>query len=252
MADRLADPKLVAASMVLPYQLLAAYRHAGDATPGIVLDALHSALDLSVANVPKFEGRVAVCPDVSGSMKDPVTGKGTAKPSKVRCIDVAALISASILAKNPNALVLPFEGRVVERVKLSSRDSVLTNAEKLAGIGGGSTAVSKPLEWLLAKEERVDAVVYISDYESWADRDGAFRSRGTATQTLWERYKRLSPSAKLVAIDVTPNTSLQVRNSPEVLNVGGFSDAVFDVVASFMRGDASGASLVAAVEAVTL
>ena len=84
------------------------------------------------------------------------------------------------------------------------------------------------------------------------EQSGALRSRGTASQTLWERYRRFHGSAKLVAIDVAPNTSLQLRNSAEVLNVGGFSDAVFDVVAAFLRGDASGASLVAAVSAVEL
>jgi len=252
VADRLRTRGLIESAKVMPYQLLAAYRHSAPDLPREIADALHDALDIALANVPQFEGRVAVCPDVSGSMKDPVTGKGTEQASKVRCIDVAALVAAAVLAKNPDAIVLPFEGEVVDGLKLSSRDSVLTNAEKLASVGGGSTAVSRPLIRLLETGERVDTVIYVSDYESWADREGALRSRGTASQTVWERYKRFHPSAKLVAIDVTPNTSLQVRNAPEVLNVGGFSDAVFDVLAAFTRGEAAGASLVAAVEAVKL
>lgn len=252
VADRLRDEGLIGSARVMPYQLLAAYRHASDELPREIVDALHDAVDIALANVPAFEGRVAICPDVSGSMSDPVTGKGTSHPSKVRCIDVAALVAAAVLKKNPDAILLPFEGQVVDNVKLSARDSVITNAEKLARIGGGSTAVSRPLARLLDTKERVDAVLYVSDNESWMDREGALRSRGTASQTLWERYRRFHGSAKLVAIDVAPNTSLQLRNSAEVLNVGGFSDAVFDVVAAFLRGDASGASLVAAVSAVEL
>lgn len=252
VAKRLSDADAVSRARVFPYQLLAAYRHASDRTPRVILEAIHEALDLALQNVPAFEGRVAVFPDVSGSMRDPVTGKGSEHESKVRCVDVAALVSAAVLAKNRDAIVLPFEGEVVDKVKLSSRDSVLTNAERLAAVGGGSTAVSAPLRRLLETGEKVDAVLYVSDYESWADRDGAYRATGTATQTAWQRYKRISPKAKLVAIDVTPNTSLQLRNSAEVLHVGGFSDAVFDVIAAFLRGEAAGESLVAAVEAVTL
>ncbi len=252
VADRLRDRALIESAKVMPYQLLAAYRHAASDLPREILEALHDALDIALANVPAFEGRVAVFPDVSRSMHDPVTGKGTAQASRVRCIDVAALVAAAVLSRNSDAIVWPFEGDVVEGLKLSSRDSVLTNAEKLASVGGGSTAVSRPLAKLLDSGARVDTVIYVSDYESWADGEGAYRSRGTASQTLWDRYKRLQPNAKMVAIDVTPNTSLQVRNAPEVLNVGGFSDAVFEVVAAFIRGEVAGASLVAAVEAVKL
>lgn len=257
VADRLADPAEVARSRVLPYQLLAAYRFAGADVPRRVLDALHAALDLAVANVPVLPGRVALFPDVSGSMRDPITGKGTATPSKVSCLDVAALMTASVLARNPDAIVIPFADEVRE-VKLSARDSVLTNAEKLAAVQGGGTAVSLPLRKLIEMGERVDAVIYASDNESWQDRDGAYtpkldaRGTSTATQVAWDRYKRISPDAKLVAIDVTPNTSVQARNALDTLNVGGFSDAVWAVIGAFLRGDTSGAGLVSAIEAVEL
>ena len=33
-----------------------------------VRDALQDAMELAIANVPSIEGRVVVCPDVSGSM----------------------------------------------------------------------------------------------------------------------------------------------------------------------------------------
>lgn len=254
VADRLADPALIAKAKVFPYQLMAAYRHAQDDVPRRVLDALHAATDLALQNVPAFKGRVAVCPDVSGSMHDPITGKGTGKPSKMRCIDVAALVTAAVLAKNPDAIVLPFDTSVIDtkRLRLTARDSILTNAEKLSAIQGGGTSVSKPLEHLLQTGEKVDAVFYVSDYESWADRDHAFRA-GTATQSLWDRYRRkVSPDAKLVALDVTPNTSVQARSDQDTLNIGGFSDAVFGVVNGFLSGDARSATLVQTIDQVEI
>jgi hypothetical protein len=45
---------------------------------------------------------------------------------------------------------------------------------------------------------------------------------------------------KLVCIDLQPGTSTQAQESDDILNVGGFSDAVFNVVASFLVGDRVG------------
>lgn len=256
IADRLANRALIAQSKVMPYQLLAAYRHSHNALPALLVEALHAALDMAVDNVPALPGRVAVCPDVSGSMQSPVTGR-SGVPSKVRCIDVAALVTASILAKNKDALVLPFDSAVRD-VRLSARDSVLTNAEKLASIRGGATAVSAPLRALVHSRQVVDAVVYVSDYESWRDADGALgRVDGrvgvsTATQNLWDVYKRIAPAAKLVALDVTPNATVQARSAADTLNIGGFSDAVFDVVNAFLKGEVGTDGLVQVVNAVPL
>ena len=252
VADRLADPVEIAKSKVFPFQMMAAYRHAQDDMPRKLLDALHTATDIALKNVPTFAGLVAVCPDVSGSMQSSITGAGSGTPSKMRCIDVAALVTASVLAKNPDALILPFSTDVIDvnRLRLSARDSILTNAEKLSSIMGGGTSVSKPLERLLKTNAMVDAVIYVSDNESWVDRDNAYRA-GTATQSLWDRYRKtVSPGAKLVAIDVTPSATVQARSAPDTLNIGGFSDAVFDVINAFLSGDAAGASMAMAIEAV--
>ena len=41
------------------------------------------------------------------------------------------------------------------------------------------------------------------------------------------------PEAKLVCIDVQPYGTTQAMDRGDVLNVGGFSDQVFDVIAGF-------------------
>ena len=55
---------------------------------------------------------------------------------------------------------------------------------------------------------------------------------------------------KLVCIDLQPYTTTQAPDRSDILNVGGFSDAVFRVVASFLGEDAG--RFVADVEAVEL
>jgi 60 kDa SS-A/Ro ribonucleoprotein len=51
----------------------------------------------------------------------------------------------------------------------------------------------------------------------------------------WKKFKDRNPDAKLVCIDMQPNTTTQVPDSKDVLNVGGFSDSVFDIVNLFVN-----------------
>ena len=44
---------------------------------------------------------------------------------------------------------------------------------------------------------------------------------------------------KLVCIDLQPYVTSQAPDRGDILNIGGFSDAVFSVVASFLAGEAS-------------
>lgn len=236
IAARLADPKLIRKANAFPYQLLAAYLNAGADVPDPIREALQDAMEISLANVPEIEGRVVVCPDVSGSMSASVSGYRKGATSKMRCIDVAALVAAAILRKNRTAEVLPFECDVV-KLPLNPRDSVMTNAAKLAGIGGGGTNCSAPLADLNRRKAKVDLVIFVSDNESWADPKA---NRGTAMMAEWEKLRLRNPDARLVCIDIAPYATVQAPDRADILNVGGFSDSVFDLIAGF-AGGANGA-----------
>ena len=231
VAAKLRDPAQVAKARVLPYQLMSAFMATGDGVPAPVRDALQDAMELATANVPSFEGRVVVCPDVSGSMQTPVTGHRAGATTKMRCIDVAALVAATVLRKNAEARVLPFENDVV-KLRLNARDSIMTNAQALAKIGGGGTNCSAPLALLNKEGAAVDVVIFVSDNESWMD------ARRGATQTMveWEALKKRNPHARLVCIDIQPRATTQAAERDDILNVGGFSDAVFTTVSAFVSG----------------
>lgn len=248
IAAKLRDAELIAKAKVFPYQLLSAYVAAGDDVPQAIRDALHDALEISLANVPEIDAQVIVCPDVSGSMSSPATGYRHGATSAVRCIDVAALVAAAMLRKNPDAKVLPFETAVVT-CKLDPRDTVMTNAGKLAAIGGGGTNCSAPLAQLNAQNAKADLVVYVSDNESWID---ARRHGATATMSEWKMFKQRNPQAKLVCIDITPHATTQASEQADVLNIGGFSDDVFNILAAFAAGQLSARHWLGEIEAVTL
>ncbi|MGJ7533278.1 MULTISPECIES: vWA domain-containing protein [unclassified Variovorax] len=232
VATKLRDPQAVAKARVLPYQLMAAYTATGAEVPHVVKEALQDAMELALANVPVFEGRVVVCPDVSGSMSSPVTGHRGSATTAVRCIDVAALVAAAVLRRNADARVLPFETKVVS-LKLNPRDSVMTNAAKLAAVGGGGTSCSAPLALLNREKAQADLVVLVSDNESWVD---PVRGRGTATMQEWAAFKQRNPKARMVCIDIQPYATTQAQERDDVLNIGGFSDEVFKLLAVYAAG----------------
>ncbi len=254
IADRLRSPELVSKARAFPYQLLAAHTNA-TAVPAEVRDALQDAMELSIANVPALAGKVYVFPDVSGSMHSPITGHRRGGTTAVRCVDVAGLIAAAVLRKNPTAEVIPFSDHLVE-VYLSTGNTVMMNAAELAACPSGGTNCSLPLRALNDRRATGDVVIYVSDNESWMDSQRTAPSWFNAppTQTLkeWEHFKQRSPNAKLVCIDLQPYGTTQAAEREDVLNVGGFSDAVFALLAEFAAGTLAAEHWVGVIEAVDL
>lgn len=231
VAEKLRDETAIARARVLPYQLLTAYQATSEQMPFEIREALQDAMETAVQNVPAIQGKVVVCPDVSGSMHSPATGYRGSASTKTRCIDIAALVSAAMLRTNPQARVIPFE-QITVNVKLNPRDSIMTNAEKLANVGGGGTACSAPLAMLNREKADVDLVVIVSDNESWADDSQQWGGK-TSLMKEWNILKQRCPEAKLVCLDIQPYTKAQARNRHDILNIGGFSDQVFSLIGSF-------------------
>lgn len=234
LASRLSDRASIAKARVMPYQLLATVQNAEGGLPEVVRRALHAAMETALENVPRLDGKVVVCPDVSGSMRSSVTGVLAGATSKVRCVDVAGLVSAALLRVNPAARVLPFDWDVVP-LDIDPHAGVLANARQLASVGGGGTSCSAPLRHLVRQRASVDLVVFVSDNESWMDAKG--RDGATETMQAWQELKKLNPAAKLVCIDLQPNTTTQAVTRADVLNIGGFSDQVFAALGAFARDD---------------
>ncbi|NLE59826.1 MAG: RNA-binding protein [Planctomycetes bacterium] len=253
IADRLRSPELIAKARVFPYQLMVAYLSGSQRLPAEVHEALQDAMEIALANVPAVDGKVHVFPDVSGSMQSPVTGFRKGSTTAVRCIDVAALVAAAVLRKNPRTEVIPFECGVV-RVRLNPRDSVMTNAQKLASVGGGGTNCSAPLQYLNKRRATGDLVIYVSDNESWVDspRHGGFTVSSTETMRQWAEFKRRNPQARMVCIDIQPYDSTQAKEHKDIINVGGFSDQVFNLIADVAGGQADAGHWVKQIEAMVL
>lgn len=231
---KLGDPATIEKINVFPYQILTTYQNATTQNSQI-LGALATAMETATKNVPILPGNIVVAVDESGSMAAPITGQGTAKPSVTTCSDVGALIAACIHRKNPLTGVIKWaEGS--RWFHPNNGEPILQLATRMAGHGGG-TNMSSVFELLIKEKKAVDTLVIVSDNMSWADFHGYQGGRDTASKALWAQLKRANPKAKLVLIDLTPNANTQLPNSNDVMNIGGFSDTVFDLLKDFIEGN---------------
>jgi 60 kDa SS-A/Ro ribonucleoprotein len=256
VADRIADESEIRSGKQFPYQYFAAYLNADDNVPQKIKTALHKAAEIACGNVPELPGPVVIGLDTSGSMSSAVTGnRGRGATSKMRCIDVAALFAAAILRRNPDSVVIPFDTSAYD-AKMDPNDSILSIAERLAKYGGGGTDCSLPLVAANQKhaKRKFAGIVLVSDNESWV---GTGRHGSTGVMTAWEAFvanqrklagKEANP--KLVCIDLQPYQTVQACERADIMNIGGFSDAVFNVISAFLADNNQ--RFVAEVEAIEL
>lgn len=220
----------------------------GPAVPEIVKRAVLEALEATLDNTPIFGDRkVYVLIDVSGSMSSPVTGHRQGATTATRCVDAAALLAVAIGKKNPGSEIIPFD-HGVHRFDAGNAGGVFASARKLAAMCGGGTDTSAPLISLNRRRARGDVIIYISDNESWID--STSRGRCSATVAAWEEFKRRNYGAKMVCVDLQPYRDTQAPDSGDIMNIGGFSDAVFERIDAFVRGEDTPGHWVDAIERI--
>lgn len=262
VARKLVDEEAIRKARAFPYQLLAAYLNIGIEIPMKIRNALQDALEIATANVPKIRGKVKVFVDVSGSMSHPATGYRAGSTSKVTCVDVASLIASVILRNNDEAEVIPFANGV-KAISLNPRDSVMTNTQKVRAMLGGGTNCAAPMALLNQRGEKADFVFLISDNQSWI---GTYNqattyfngpkveavSRPTPLMAEWQKFRQSNPDARMAVLDIQPNTTTQAYERDDILNVGGWSDACFDVVTAFANGELNANHWVGVIEKIEL
>ncbi|KAA1258028.1 hypothetical protein LF1_05190 [Rubripirellula obstinata] len=259
VAGQLADRDAIARSRQFPYQFLAAYMNASDEVPNKIKTALHDAAEIACGNVRALPGPVIIGLDTSGSMGCAVTGNRAGRSgrgggtSKMRCVDVAALFAAAILRRNPDSVVIPFDTQAY-KAKVDPSDTILSLSARLSKYGGGGTDCSLPFVEANTRyaKQAFAGIVLVSDNESWItsgrphyNRYSGYGQNGsTGVMTQWEKFKKTQrglgvADPKLVCIDIQPYGTSQAPERDDILNIGGFSDAVFNVVSSFLENDAS-------------
>lgn len=214
----LTDREAIRKSLVMPFQILVAMdtlQASAVAEKRKIADALTDALELSLANVPRFEGKTLVVLDDSGSMAAPARGTGFGNRS---CIQLGAAFAAALFKSN-NADLMRFSDDA-SFVKANGRDSMMSIAQGLVqNARAGGTNFHAIFEAARLPYERI---IILSDMQGWM---------GTGTpKQVFEQYKKRTGAHPFVySFDLAGYGSLQLPED-KVYCLAGFSDKVFDLM----------------------
>jgi len=232
--ELLGDRVRILKSRVLPFRFAVAMDQI-QKLPGAqsIILALSFAMDISLENVPSFEGKTCVVLDDSGSM-----GQGFDSPA-----GKGALFSAALIKRN-YADFIHFSTDA-EYMNLNPEDSIMSlvaiiHAKRYAQ----GTDFIKPFTVMNAKYDRI---IIISDMQGWQANDGWAR-RGDVGTGLRGYMARMGGQNPFVySLDLTGYGTVQLPES-RVFCLTGFSEKIFDVM-KMLETDRN--ALVHEIEAVT-
>ena len=78
--------------------------------------------------------------------------------------------------------------------------------------------------------------VYLTAKSSASDKMRVPSSLTRALE-LFLKIQNKNKNAKCICIDIAPYDNTQLKENNSILNIGGFSDKVFDVIGSFCNGN---------------
>lgn len=203
LARQLVNREAIKKSLVFPFQIKTAYEIVEGLSDGRkVLRALDDAIDLSLDNVPKFEGDSVVILDVSGSMSS---------------VSKIASIFAAVLVKAWDADLVQFDttARYVEN--LNTKDSTMTLAKKLQYSGGGTDMPCA----IRALRKKYDRVVILSDMQTWVN-------NASPVGDFNAYKKRFDAKPRVYSFDLQ-NYGTMAFPQEDVYALAGFSEKVFDL-----------------------
>ena len=94
-------------------------------------------------------------------------------------------------------------------------------------------------------------MIFVSDNESWVD--ATVTARGTATMREWDRVQARATRTRGWSASTSSRTrTTQAAERADILNVGGFSDRVFEVIAEFAAGRLGDGHWVEVIESVAV
>jgi hypothetical protein len=242
MLEKIEDKDAVLSSRQLPFRFYSSYRELENLDGAErAMEAVSNALDLSVSNLPKMEGKTAVLVDMSGSMGY----HAVSARSSVMYSDAAALLGACIKkALGSNAILVPFATDTkILNVPSNLPVMEIFNRINTCGIEGG-TNPHKSIKLLMDKDIEVDRIVLITDEQCYV-------TSGYATRlTNWldgrKRYTGYTSAIKKYRSEVNGKmvqhvVNLAGYNTGSVANednkhdnlMSGFSEKVFSLIYNF-------------------
>ena len=220
----LTNEALIKKSLVLPFRFITAYTEIVKLTKEsgkdvrAVLVALNKAIDISLNNVPKFDGDTLVVLDVSSSMRTTACDWDEKKTPAL----IGSLFS-TVLVKANNADIITFD-EVARYVNVNPSDSTITIANGLQFNGGGTDFTTI----FPVANKKYDRVIILSDMQGWMG-GSAYGRFTTPVATFNEYRKRTGANPYIYSFDLKSYGSMQFPES-KAFCLAGFSDKIFDTM----------------------
>lgn len=212
----ISDRDSVKKSKQLPFRFWTAYMNVDNQK---MRDAISQAMEHSLDNVPKFDGKTLVAVDCSGSMGG-------------RPIEIASVFASALAKANGADVVLYSEEK--ENFRYVSGMPILAMAEKIqseAEMGGTNTSL------VFQTDKKYDRVIILSDNESWQDSHYHWGSEGFGTQATYNTYKKETGCDPFVyAVDIEGYGTSDVKGN-KVFHLTGWSDKMFDFMKHIEKSD---------------
>ncbi len=224
----LENEKMIKQSLVLPFRFQTAIEELGMSYTNIltkqVIASLTRAMETSLSNVPKLEGRTLIAVDGSGSM--------AGQPIKI-----ASIFAAAMYKTNDADLMLFSDS--AKYVSFNTMDSMSTIAKsierKCACAGTNFHSIFG------TAREKYDRIIILSDMQAWS---GGWNA---PTEDLKSYNRRHKASPHVYSFDLQGYGTLQFPES-KVYALTGWSEKIFDIMAMLEQDREA---LIHEIEAVT-
>ena len=206
--EMLTDEKLIKKSLVMPFRFQTAITEiqlvSFDKTRD-VLTGLVKAMDISLANVPVFDGKTLVVLDVSGSMRG--------KPVEIGSLFAAALYKSN----NADFMMFDNDARYITANPVDSLYSISYAIQQKA-TGGGTNFHSI----FQRANKTYDRIIILSDMQGWIGYDSP-----VATFNTYKTQFNCEPF--IYSFDLNGYGDMQFPEN-KVFCIAGFSDKIFDLM----------------------
>ena len=221
--DMLVDEKLIThpRNLVMPFRFVTAIEQIQE-MPDIrdIIIALSKALDISVSNVPKYEGKTLIILDGSGSMGQ-YAGKS---PYKI------GSVFASALYKSNDSDWMIFNNTGYQKyLSFNPTDSIMSMVSMAYKENDwGGTDLTGCIESI---PKAYDRIILLSDMQSWQEYEGYFDlADGVKANKAFAEYKiKFNCNPFLYSFDLAGYGTMQFPEN-NVFCIAGFSEKVFDIM----------------------
>lgn len=238
IVDKLTDEKQIKASRLLPFRFYSAYKEVSKlpSSYGVraITDALVTALDLSIENLPKMSGYNVILIDRSGSMRYPISSMSSVTAEEI------ALVLGAICFKQGVGEVYVFANNCKKITGLSSRSTVIDLVKQIGShyVGGG-TQLDVALNTIsrdAVMGSKFDNLIMLSDNDCYHTQNdtfvlGSYYDRGSSFDTEINRMIKNGLIKKFYINNLLGNTFSIVNTDDYRKNlITGFSERIVDVI----------------------